>query len=430
METTTVEEKGGENPAFAAVRGMIKEKGLRFAEFWFTDLTGKPWRISMAAEALDERIFTVGLPLDGQPVGGAWDGVMLLVPRYDALYVDPTAALPTLAMFCDVLDPATNEPLELEPRHVLKRAVRFVDDRLGASLSIGAEPEFVLLDAKGAPASEGEVWEFLGILADALGKAGVQVDWFRYGPGPGQGRVQMRADAALQLADRVLLYRHLARNLARARGKRASFLPLASAGGATPGFPVHLALWKDGRNLFHNEGGWALTSAVARGCAGGLLAHLPALCALVAPTTNSYRRLVAGHRGPASPLLSVRDRGAACRIPARSTAPGARRVKFCVPDSTCNPYLAFAAILMAAVDGVEKMMEPPVDGETPARGGAPHGLAAALDALGADRAFLTAGETFSPALLDAWTRDRWTTQVLPERAAPHPAETAEDPKEA
>ncbi|UPT76052.1 MAG: glutamine synthetase [Elusimicrobiota bacterium] len=267
-------------------------------------------------------------------------------------------------------------------------------------------------------------------LADALTKAGVQVDWFRYGPGPGQGRVQMRADAALQLADRVLLYRHLAVNVARAKGLKASFLPLATEGGATPGFPVHLALWKDGRNLFHNDAGWSLTSAVARGCAGGLLAHLPALSALCAPTTNSYRRLVSGVSGPAGALLSTTDRKAACRIPARSTAPGARRVKFCVPDSTCNPYLAIAAIVMAALDGVEKMMEPPVDGEAPAPGGVPHCLESALDALGSDRAFLTAGEVFSPAILDAWTRERWASQVIPTRTKPHPAETAEDPKEA
>ncbi len=408
--------------AFDAVSALVRARGLKYVEFWFTDLTGRPWRISMAAEALNESMFTVGLPLDGQPVGGAWDGVMMLVPRYDALYPDTSASVPTLAMFCDVLDPATKEPLAMEPRHVLKRAVRLVGDRLGATLAIGAEPEFTLFDAAGRPAAEGEVWEFMRTLATALTGADIQVDWFRYGPGEGQGRVQMRADAALQLADRVIFYRHLAANTARARGFRASFLPLATSGGATPGFPVHQALWKDGRNLFHNDGGWALTSALGRAYAGGLLAHLPALLALCAPTTNSYRRLVAGVRGPALPLLSATNRAAACRIPARSTAAGARRVKFCAPDSTCNPYLAFAAIIMAGLDGVERMIEPSIDGAHPPAVRTPHCLESALESLDTDRGFLTCGEVFSDRMIDAWIKERWMTQVLPVRSRPHPAE--------
>lgn len=410
--------------AFNAVRDLVRERGLKFVEFWFTDLAGRPRRISMAVEAFNESIFSAGLPLDGQPVGGSWDGVMLLVPRYDALYPDPTAATPTLAMFCDLLDPETREPLALEPRHVLKRAVRELGDRLGATLAIGAEPEFVLLDASGRPVPEGTVWEVLRALAAALVDAGIQVDWFRFGPGEGQGRVQMRADAAIQLADRVLLYRHLAVNIARARGLTASFLAKATAGGATPGFPVHQALWKDGKNLFHDESGWALTSALGRGFAGGLLSHLPALLALCAPTTNSYRRLIAGGSGPISPLLSTTNRSAVCRIPARSRLPAARRVKFCAPDSTCNPYLAFAAIILAGLDGAERLIAPPLDGAAPLDLAIPHCLESALDGLNADRAFLTRADVFSDRMIDAWIKERWENQVLPVRSRPHPAELA------
>jgi len=407
---------------FDRVEKLIADRGLEFAEFWFTDLAGRPWRITMPAAAVDAELFEKGLPLDGQPVGGSWDGVMLLLPRLDAVYPDPTASAPTLAMFCDVLEPDARAPLPLEPRHVLSLAVRRVEERLGAELVLGAEPEFLLLDAGGAPAGESVVWDFLRALAVSLGVAGVKVDWFRTGPAAGQGRVQMRAGPPLPMADRVMFYRHLAANLARARGLSAVFLPRPLAGGGTPGMPLHLALWKDGVNLFHDGGGWALTSPLCRSFAGGILAHLPALAALCAPTTNSYRRLIPGVTGPTEPILSAIDRTAACRIPARSTAPAARRVKFCSPDSTANPYLAFASVLLAGLDGAERGVEAPVDGHAPLRVRVPHSLESALDCLDADRDFLTGGGAFSEGLIDTWINDRWTRHVLPVRSRPHPFE--------
>ena len=406
---------------FESLRALIAARGLKFAEFWFTDMGGRPWRITMPTDALLPELFESGLPLDGQPVGGAWDGVMLLVPRYDALYPDPTASAPALAMFCDVLDPVTKRPLALEPRHVLAEATARLEARLGATLALGAEPEFLLLDGAGRPAAESVVWEFLRSLALSLSEAGIQVDWFRTGPAAGQGRVQMRAGNPLHMADRVMMYRHLAANLSRARGLTAAFLPKPVAGDALPGMPVHMAAWKDGRNLFHDAAGWALTSAACRGYAAGLLQHLPALLAFCAPTMNSYRRLIPGVCGPTRAILSTTEKTAACRIPARSDAPGARRVKFCCPDSTANPYLAFAAVIMAGLDGVERGLEAPTDGAA-AAGGFPHSLEAALDSLGADRAFLTAGGVFSDELIDAWTRERWARQVLPVRSRPHPQE--------
>lgn len=410
---------------FDAVSRLISSRGLKFAEFWFTDLGGYPWRITMPADAVDERLFSSGLPLDGQPVGGAWDGVMLLMPRWDGVYSDPTASPPTLAMFCDVQEAGSGRPLALEPRHVLESAVAQVEESLGAKLVLGAEPEFILLRPDGQPAGESVVWEFLRSLALSLGEAGIQVDWFRTGPAAGQGRVQMRAGPPLMMADRVMLYRHFAANLSRARGLEVAFLPRPLAGGGTPGMPLHLALWKDGENLFHDVSGWALTSPVCRAFAGGLLMHLPALAAFCAPTSNSYRRLIHGVSGPTSAILSSVDKAAACRIPARSTAPGARRVKFCCPDSTANPYLAFAAVLLAGLDGILRRLDPPVDGGVPLRVRIPHSLEGALDALESDRLFLTAGGAFTDHLVDAWIRDRWTRQVVPVRTRPHPWEVSE-----
>lgn len=411
--------------SFDGLRGLVAARGLKFAEFWFTDLAGRPWRITMPADAVGESLFADGLPLDGQPIGGSWEGLMLLMPRLDALYVDASARVPSLVMFCDVLEPSGGAALPLEPRHVLARAVKRAEAVLDGELVLGAEPEFVLLEDGGRPADESVVWDYLSELATALGEAGVRVDWFRTGPAGGQGRAQMRAGPPLQMADRVILYRRLAVHLARGRGLTASFLPRPVSGGGTPGMPVHLALWRGGENQFHDPAGWARTSPLCRAFAGGLLAHLPALAGLCAPTTNSYRRLIPGVAGPATPVISTVDRSAVCRIPTRSSAPGARRVKFCCPDSTANPYLAFAAVILAGTSGVERGLEPPVDGERAPGPRVPHCLESALDGLDADRGFLTAGGVFDDGLIDAWIADRWARFVLPVRARPHPWELAQ-----
>lgn len=407
---------------FAALREMIDSRRLRFADFWFTDLAGLPWRITMPTDALTEGLFSAGLPLDGQPIGGAWDGVMLLAPRLESAYPDPAAEVPTLAMICDVLDPRRREPLELEPRHVLSRAVQEVRDRLGAEIAIGAEPEFFLLDEAGKPARESEVWDFLRDFGGALSAAGIRVDWFRTGPAVGQGRVQMRSGPALPLADRVMIYRNAAVSLARRRRMTVSFLPRPIEGEGTAGMPVHQTLRKEGRNLFHDDGGWALTSQLCRWYAGGVLAHLPALLAICAPTTNSYRRLIPGFAGPTEALLSAVSRRAACRIPARSLEPDSRRVKFCSPDSSANPYLAFAAIILAGLDGIERRIEAPLDGAAPAPVRLPQSLESALESLDQDRGFLIECGAFSNGIIEAWIKDRWINHVLPVRMRPHPLE--------
>lgn len=410
---------------YRMVEALVRTRGLRYADFWFTDLAGRAWRITMPTESVTESLYLTGLPLDGQPIGGSWDGVMLLVPQADASYPDPGASAPTLAMICDVLDLAAKEPMVLEPRHVLKRAERRVSERLGATIIMGVEPEFMLIDRAGRVASEDLMWDFLRLFAKAMSDAGIQIDWFRTGPAPGQGRLQMRSGPAIQLADLVMLYRRTAGSLAHRQGLTATFLPKPVAGEGALGMPLHQTLWRDGRNLFHDPDGWALTSELCRWYAGGILAHLPALLAFCAPTINSYRRLIPGIAGPIDALLSTTRKTGACRIPARNTAPAARRVKFCASDPTANPYLAFSAVIMAGLDGIQRKLEPAVDGAPlPARPRLPHCLESALEALDEDREFLTADGVFSHRLIDAWIAERWTSHIAPLRSQPHPWELA------
>lgn len=415
----------------------LRRLDARFLELWFCDLRGRRWRIAMPAKSADESLFARGLVLEGRPIGEPWNGLILLKPDPQALYLDPVSAVPTAVLFCDVEDPATRQPHPSDARIAAARAERALQaSGLCASATLGAEPEFFLLSGAhplpavlgangapggGVPAGEEEARELLCEMAAALDQAGVRTDWYRTGPSVGQGRVQMRAVRPVHMADRVILYRHVAACLARRRGKRVSFLPKPLAGPAASGMPLHFALFGDaGGNLFHDPDGWAFTSPLCRWFAGGLLRSAPALLAFCAPTMNSYRRLVAGTGAPVEAVLSCVRSTAACRIPMRTQAPDARRIKFCLPDPSANPYLAAAAGILAGLRGMRERIEPLIEGETGAR--LPHSLEEALQALQDDFAFLKTHEAFSDELIQRWVADRWRSQVLPIRSVPHPAE--------
>jgi glutamine synthetase len=396
---------------------------LRFVDLWFTDLAGRACRIAMRADLLDDRLFSSGIVLDGRTVEAAWQGLILLLPDPTAAYVDPVASAPTLAIMCDVAFAPSRESHPSDPRRALRRAQEHVR-RSGAMAVLGAEVEFFLLEA-GVPAAEDAVWELLRAMAMALAQAGIPVDWFRTGPGAGQGRVQMRAAPALRTADEVMLYKHVARSLAQKSGRTVTFLPKPLPGDAAAGMLVHHALWKDGKNLFHDSKGWALTSRTCRWYAGGLLKHTPALLAFCASTTNSYRRLLPGSEVPTELVLSMNRGTAACRIPAGTTGPdpATRRIKYCCADGSSNPYLALAAMLMAGLDGIENRIEAPLDESAPiAPARFPDSLEAALAALKDDTDFLKRGQVFTDALIQAWIEERWQHQVLPVRSRPHPWE--------
>lgn len=400
---------------------LLRRLDARFLELWFSDLRGRRWRIAMPAKSADESLFARGLALEGRPIGEPWNGLILLRPDPQSLYLDPVSPVPTAILFCDVEDPATRQPHHSDARIAAARAERALQaSGLCASSAMGAEPEFFLLTEDG-PAQEEETRDLLCEMAAALDQAGVRTDWYRTGPSIGQGRVQMRAGRPVHTADRVILYRHVAASLARRRGKRVCFLPKPLAGPGASGMPLHFALLgASGENLFHDAEGWAFTSPLCRWFAGGLLQSAPALLAFCAPTMNSYRRLVAGTGAPVEAVLSALRPTAACRIPARTQEPDARRIKFCLPDPSANPYLAAAAGLLAGLRGMRERTEPVIEGETGAR--LPHSLEEALQALQDDFSFLKAHEAFSEELVQRWIADRWRSQVLPIRSVPHPAE--------
>ncbi len=385
------------------VLGRMRELDVKFGEMWFTELGGRPWRIDIGAHQVNDRVFTDGVTLDGPSTGRPWKG--LFTARADAAccFPDPVARVPTLAMFCDVRDADTGEA-PLDPRLTLKRAIALLGARgVADAITVGAEVEFFLLE-EGRPVAEELLWDFLRELAAALGRAGIPVDGFRYGPNPGQGRVQMRADDPVRIADQVQLYKYIVRAMARRDGRVASFLPCPLPVEAAASLPLHFALFRGGDNVFHDPKGWALTSDLCRGFAGGLLSHAPALLAFLGPTENSYRWL-ATRQAPTRLFLSRADPAAVCRVPARSSSPSSRRLKLRIADATANPYLVFAATIMAGLDGAANQIVPPLDGE-PAAECLPRRLEESLEALERDSSFLRAGDVFGEELIRAWIEQR------------------------
>ncbi len=405
------------------IKRRVNAKGYGLVDFRFTELGGRPWRLSMSADTLTPELFSNGVIVDGRQVGGTWEGLISIRPDAASIFTDPTAATPTISIMCDIVRASGEEYVE-DSRSALKRAeAHFKETQLGAVWTVGAEVEFFISEKSGEPLGDEALREILRAMWSALGDAGVRVDWFRTGPAKGQGRVQMRSGSALQTADQIVIYKNVVRSVASAHGKTARFLPKPFSGDGCISMFVHHALWRDGVNLFHDPQGWAYMSEAGRWFAGGLLRHAPALLAFCAPTVNSYRRLLPGNPGTERELSTTRT-SAVCRVPAGTSGPvpASRRVKFCSADPSANPYLAFSAMLMAGLDGIEGRIEPLIDPAPEKIEPLPQSLEEALEALSSDRSFLTANAVFTDALIDGWLSNRWKQQILPIRAVPHPME--------
>ena len=456
---------------------MAKEKGLKVVDFKFIDLPGTWQHFSIPVGELSESIFKEGIGFDGSSIRGfqkIHESDMLLIPDPDTAIVDPVCKVPTLSIICNVRDPITGEEYSRDPRWVAQKAEAYLKKSGIADVSYwGPEVEFYIFDDirfdQNAHCgyyfidSEEGIWNSgreeepnLGYkprhkegyfpvpptdkLQDlrseimlALIDAGVDVEVHHHEVGTaGQAEIDMRYGTLTKMADQVILYKYVIKNMCNERGYTATFMPKPLFQDNGSGMHTHQSLWKGNTNLFFDAKGYALISQTARWYIGGLLKHAPAILAFAAPTTNSYRRLVPGYEAPINLVYSQRNRSACVRIPMYSANPKAKRIEFRSPDPSANPYLAFSALLMAGLDGIRNQIEPPapVDKdiyELSPREAArikmvPGSLGESLAALEKDQAFLKEGGVFTQDLIDTWIEYKRERELEQVNLRPHPYE--------
>lgn len=459
------------------VVAFVKEKGIQFVDMKFNDLPGLWQHFTIPAGELTDEVFREGLGFDGSSIRGfqeIQESDMILIPDPDTAIVDPICSVPTLSLICDIYDPITKEPYTRDPRYVAKKAESYLKGSGIADTSYwGPEMEFFIFDDVRfdqtvhcgyyfVDSIEGE-WNTgreekpnLGykprykegyfpvpphdslhdlrseiVLAMLEAGNGIEVHHHEVASG-GQGEIDMKFDTLTRMADKCMKYKYIVKNIARRHNKVATFMPKPLFQDNGSGMHTHQSLWKDGTNLFFDPDGYAQISQTAKYYIGGLLEHAPALMAFCAPTTNSYKRLVPGFEAPVNLTYSSRNRSAAIRIPMYSNNPKSKRIEFRPPDCTCNPYLAFAAMLMAGLDGIEREIDPgePIEKNIYKLEGpeahkvktVPGSLEEALIALEQDHDFLLKGNVFTADLLDVWIRYKREREIDAIRLRPHPYE--------
>jgi len=461
---------------------FAKEKGAKIVDLRFIDLPGLWQHFSIPAADLTEDLFAEGIGFDGSSIRGFQaidESDMLLFPDPTTAVMDPFTAHETLVLICDVKDPVTGENYSRDPRYIARKAEAYVK-KLGIAdtIYIGPELEFFFLDSirfdqsynygfyyidseagfwnsgrEGTPerpnlghkprykqgyfpvAPMDHFQDIRSAMVLALESVGVKVEVHHHEVSTGgQTEVDMRFGTLLKMADNVLWYKYCAKNTAHKYGKTATFMPKPIFQDNGSGMHTHQSLWKGEKNLFYSPGGYADISEMCLHYIGGILKHAPALCALIAPTTNSYRRLVPGYEAPINLAYSQRNRSAAIRIPMYSKSEKAKRIEFRTPDPTCNPYLSFSACVMAGLDGVLNKIDPgkPMDKdlyELPPEEAAeikqlPGSLEEVLLALEKDHAFLLKGDVFTPDVIETWISYKRKNEVDAIRLRPHPWEFA------
>jgi glutamine synthetase len=461
---------------------LAKEKGIQIVDLRFIDLPGTWQHFSISVSELSETLFSEGIGFDGSSIRGFQtinESDMLLFPDPTTATIDPFTAHPTLVLICDVKDPITGANYTRDPRFVAKKAEEYVKKTgLADTVYIGPELEFFILDdvrfdqgynygfyyldsdaafwnsgKEGTPEKpnlghrprykqgyfpvppDDHMQDIRSAMLLALESVGVRIEVHHHEVATGgQTEIDMRFDTLTRMADKVLWYKYCTKNVARQYGKTVTFMPKPIFQDNGSGMHTHQSLWKGEKNIFYEKGGYADLSQTCLYYIGGILKHAPALCALIAPTTNSYRRLVPGYEAPINLAYSQRNRSAAVRIPMYSKAERAKRIEFRTPDPTCNPYLSFAACVMAGLDGVANKIDPgnPMDKdlyELPPEEAAeikqlPGSLNEVLDALEADHSFLLKGDVFTKDLIETWIEYKRKNEVDPIRLRPHPWEFA------
>ena len=459
------------------VLDFAKEKQAKQVDLRFTDLPGLSHHVSYPISELSEESFEEGFGFDGSSIR-AWavihESDMLLIPDPGTAFMDPFAEVPTLVMVCDIVDPITRQHYERDPRWIAKKTEAYLASTGVADTAyFGAEAEFFIfdnirfdqrehcgyyfIDADEGRWNTGREQNNLGYrprykegyfpvpptdhyqdlrsrMVQVMMECGLPIECHHHEVATGgQGEIDQRFNTLVKAADNMMLYKYIVRNVAYRAGKTVTFMPKPIFGDNGSGMHTHQSLWKDGKPLFAGDG-YAGLSQLAMYYIGGLLRHARALSAIIAPTTNSYKRLTPGFEAPVNLAYSRRNRSAAVRIPMYSPSPKAKRIEFRPPDPSCNPYLAFAAMAMAGLDGVLNKIDPgeALDKDiydlTPEElknvPSMPASLEEALDCLEQDHAFLLKGDVFTEELLETYINYKRTAEAAAVRLRPHPYEFA------
>jgi glutamine synthetase len=458
-----------------AVLEFVKENNVQILDLRFTDLPGLWHHVSYPIHQLSESSFEEGFGMDGSSIRG-WAAIhesdMLLIPDASRYMLDPFTEVPTLVMVCDVIDPVTKQRYDRDPRYIAKKAEMFLASTgLADTAYFGAEAEFFIFDNVRFDQNEHEGYYFIdaeegrwnsGRLENNLGyrprykegyfpvpptdhyqdlrtemvmtmeNCGLVVECHHHEVATGgQTEIDLKFDSLIRSADSMMLYKYIVKNVANQYGKTVTFMPKPLFQDNGSGMHCHQSLWNGGKPLFAGDG-YAGLSQMALWYIGGLIKHGPALSAIIAPTTNSYKRLVPGFEAPVNLAYSRRNRSAACRIPMYSASPKAKRVEFRPPDPSCNPYLAFSAMLMAGLDGIENKIDPgqPLDKDIYDLGpeelakvpSMPGSLESAMDCLARDYQFLLKGDVFTEEMLNTYIDYKREKEVNAMRLRPHPYE--------
>jgi len=462
----------------ADVMKMAKDAGVQIVDFRFVDLFGTWQHTSKSIRDVDEDIFEDGVGFDGSSIRGFQainESDMLMIPDPDSAQLDPYTAVPTLYLICDIYDPISHARYSRDARGVAQRAEAYLKSSgMGDTAYFGPEPEFFVFDSvrydSNNHSSFYEVDSVEGFWNTGSGEGpnlgykirpksgyypvpphdtlmdlrtemvlimeslGIPIEIHHHEVGTaGQCEIDMRFDSLTAIADKVQAYKYVVRNTAKKHGKVATFMPKPIFADNGSGMHVHQSIWKDGKNLmFDPSDEYAGISDFARHYIGGILKHGPALLALAAPTVNSFRRLVPGFEAPVNLVYAQRNRSAAVRIPMYSKSEKSKRIEFRCPDTAANPYLCFAALLLAGLDGVKNQIDPglPADfdlfeasAEELARiKSTPGSLKEVLQALEADHDFLLEGGVFTKDLIETWIDWKRTNEIAPIALRPTPHE--------
>jgi glutamine synthetase len=467
----------------AEVLNLCKERDVKCVDFKFMDFPGLWQHFTVPVKQLTEDAFEDGYGFDGSSIRG-WQGIeesdMLIMPDPATAMIDPFSAIPTLSLVCNVVDPITKEKYSRDPRNVALKAEAYLRSTgIGDVAFFGPELEFFILDDARFSTSQQHSYYFLDSVegrwnagreenVDESGyshnlaykprykegyfpvpptdkfqdlrnemmltmiECGIDVETQHHEVATaGQAEIDMRFDTLTHAADKCQLFKYITKNVAARAGKTVTFMPKPIFTDNGSGMHTHQSLWKGEKPIFAGTG-YAGLSETALHYIGGLLKHAASLCAFTNPTTNSYKRLVPGFEAPVNLAYSQRNRSACCRIPMYSPSPKAKRVEWRCPDPSANPYIAFAAMLMAGLDGIQNKIDPgdPLDKniyDLPAEEAAkvaqvPGSLEDALDALKADNEFLLKGDVFTKDVIEGWINYKFKHEVTPVRLRPHPHE--------